>query len=96
MKFDPISKRIYTDNGELIKQMHCPYRMAWNDLIVVDELDSSRQCSVCDHGVIDTAKHNDKELLEMSQQDPNTCFKLSMDQDGLEIISERIHEEPST
>ncbi|MFN5848104.1 MAG: hypothetical protein ACK43K_06410 [Chitinophagales bacterium] len=32
MKFNPIKNELYTDSGELLKKLHCPYRMAWEDM----------------------------------------------------------------
>lgn len=37
VKFNPITKKIYTDNGDLIKKLYCPYIMQWGDLTQITQ-----------------------------------------------------------
>ncbi len=83
MKFNPLNMELYTDEGTLIKKMHCPYRMQWEDL---EETDASvRKCTRCSHSIVDTAHLTDQALLEMIQNNPDTCLKIDLLQPNLKI-----------
>ena len=46
MRFDPIKKEVYSDQGEFIKKMNCPYKLNWVSLEATNT--ASRKCSNCD------------------------------------------------
>lgn len=84
MKFDPIKKELQTDKGEFIKKLGCPYNMIWSDLEPIQE--GVRNCHQCNHSVTDSALFDDQELLEIIQENPNTCLKVDFMQPNLTII----------
>jgi hypothetical protein len=91
MKFNPLTKAIYTDSGELIKTMSCPYKVRWDNL---DPTTSpTRKCTNCDHFILDTAALTDEELLKTVRQNPNTCLKIDLNQHNLNIIADGILEQ---
>jgi hypothetical protein len=63
MKFDPITKSIYTDKDEFVKRMNCPYKISW------DKLDATtstfRNCTNCDKLILDTASKAYEDLLKI-------------------------------
>lgn len=87
MKFDPIKKNLYTDTGELIKKLYCPYIMQWDNLINKDEDNTMRQCSNCESNIVDTAFYNDEQLLSLIKKDKKTCLKVNLNQHNIQIIS---------
>jgi len=91
MRFDPITKQVYTNNGEFIKKMNCPYKINWDTLEATST--TSRKCSNCDHLIIDTEYMSDDELLHLVTQNPDTCLKLDLNQQNLQIISNGILEQ---
>ena len=91
MKFDPITKDIYTDKNEFVKTMNCPYKMSWDNLEVTNL--ALRKCAKCDHLIVDTEIVTDDDLLKMVRQNPNTCFKIDLNQHNLKLISNGILEQ---
>ena len=85
MKFDPITKEVFTDNGDFVKQLNCPYKIKWNDLEASDTI--FRKCSNCDHLIVDTEHLSDDELLNRVNLNPNTCLKIDLSQNNLTIIT---------
>lgn len=85
MQFDPITKTVYTDTGEFVKQMHCPYKMQWAQLEVAGG--AHRKCSKCDHLIADTGVLTDDELLKRVKDNPDTCLKIDLNQPNLKIIN---------
>lgn len=85
MNFDPVSSRLYTDSGTLIKQLHCPYGMSWDNMSATGE-DTVRLCDICKQGIVDTAGLRDDAVLQLVQHNPATCLKVSLDQDNLRVI----------
>ena len=83
MKFDPITKEIFTDKNEFVKKLNCPYRMTWSNL--EDTNSQFRKCSVCEKVIIDTNILTDDELVEIVKQDPNTCLKVDLNQNNLTV-----------
>jgi hypothetical protein len=91
MKFNPITKDLYTDKGEFIKTMNCPYKMNWGNLEEANL--TSRKCSVCEHLVTDTQNFEDEEILKIVKQNPNSCLKIDLNQNNIKIISNGILEQ---
>ena len=52
MKFNPITKEVYTDNDEFVKKMNCPYKINWDRLERTNS--AERKCSNCEHLIVDT------------------------------------------
>ena len=91
MKFDPITKNIYSDKDEFIKRMNCPYKMNWNSLESTNA--TMRKCANCDHLIVDTEVLTDQELMKMVRQNPDTCLKIDLNQHNLKIVSYGILEQ---
>ena len=91
MMFDPITKDIYTDKGEFIKRMNCPYRLSWDNLEATNS--TMRRCSNCDHLIVDTEVLTDDDLLKMVRRNPDTCLKIDLNQLNLKIVSNGILEQ---
>jgi len=83
MKFDPLTNTLYTDKGELIKKLACPFRMNWSELQPIKV--GVRNCNQCNHPIIETAIFKDDELLEMVRTNSNTCLKVDLNQNNLTI-----------
>lgn len=84
MKFNPITKEVYTDNGEYVKKMNCPYKMTWEKLETINS--TMRKCVNCDHLIVDTAYLTDDNLLDIIQNNPQTCLKIDLNQQNIQII----------
>jgi hypothetical protein len=91
MKFNPITKGVYSDNGQFLKQMSCPYNVSWVDLQPVNN--TARKCSKCDHLIIDTSCLDDAVLVQMLNSNPNACLKLDLNQKNIKIISNGLLEQ---
>lgn len=89
MKFNPITKEIFTENGEFIKRMNCPFKINWNDL---EEVNNSilRKCPSCKQTIVDTEYLSDDRLLNMVRQNPETCLKIDLNQQNVTLISDGI------
>lgn len=85
MKFDPLSKDIYTDNGVFVKTMDCPYKIIWDNLETTNS--TMRKCANCNHLIVDTESMSDEDLLKIVSQNPETCLKIDLNQDNLKIVS---------
>ena len=85
MKFDPLTKNIYTDNDEFVKTMNCPYKMSWDNLEATNS--TMRKCSICDHLIIDTEYISDDDLLNLVAENPDTCLKIDLHQHNIKIIT---------
>ncbi len=86
MKFNPTTKQVFTNSGELIKQLDCPFRMDW--LGMEKASDYHRSCTVCGRSVLDTEKLSDAELLARVQEDPQTCLKIGLNQENVILVSD--------
>src|ERR1700760_2617834 len=87
VQFNPNTKKLYTDSGELIKRLHCPLRMRWEQLRR-NPIHPHRGCSACERAVLDTADMTDAELLARVQEDPSICLSVSARQANVTIIAE--------
>ena len=88
MKFDPLTKDIFTDKDEFVKTMNCPYKMSWDNLEATNS--ALRKCANCDHLIVDTEVLTDDDLLKIVRQNPDTCLKIDLNQHNIKIISNGI------
>ena len=77
MKFNPNTNKLYTDKGELIKQMHCPKDISWEDMELTSN-DLRRKCGYCMKEVVDTEFLTDDEVLFITKLNPETCFRIKL------------------
>lgn len=76
MKYNPITKTLFTDDNQFLKKMHCPYKMDWNSLESLSS--NSRSCYTCQKPIYDAMQLSDNELLEEFKQNPDTCVKINI------------------
>jgi hypothetical protein len=83
LKFNPLTKEVFTDKDEFIKKLDCPFKMKWDDLKDTDS--TFRKCSNCDRLIVDTKILSDDQLLETIKQGPHTCFKIDLNQHNVTL-----------
>jgi hypothetical protein len=88
MKFNPHTNQLFTDDGHLIKRLHCPFRLDWSKLGPTDD-PSARNCHICQHAVTDTAQRTEDELLALMSANPKACLKVDLSQDNLTLTYQR-------
>jgi hypothetical protein len=85
MKFNPLNNNLYTHQGALIKKLHCPRHTQWDDMDQSSEF-RVRNCAGCQRAVYDTAFFSDPELLQIVENNPDSCLKVDLNQNNL-IVS---------
>jgi hypothetical protein len=88
MKFNPLTKDIYTDKDEFVKTLNCPYKINWDKLETTNS--TLRKCTICNHSIVDTEGITDDDLLKIVTQNPDTCLKIDLNQFNIKIISNGI------
>jgi hypothetical protein len=84
MKFNPIKRILYTDKGEVIRKLNCPYR------VTIPEPDThipqgDNICDICNCEIVDTTRFEDEALLQLSKN-MNLCFKVEASQPNVRVI----------
>jgi len=87
MKFNPTTKRLYTDGGLLLKELYCPLNKQWENLSQAIHL-KGRLCDHCDKVIIDTSLIKEEDIIELMQNDTHTCLKVDLNQENLIITYE--------
>lgn len=85
MKFNPSTKELRTDSGELVKVLHCPLRMRWEQL-TVDAGEAHRTCAHCEHKVLDTAVMTEEEVVAAVRADSAACLCVRAGQRNLTLV----------
>ena len=85
VRFDPSTKALFTDSGELVKILRCPLQMRWEQLSV-NTGSPHRVCSECAHSVLDTAEMSDAEVLAAVQMDLTTCLRVRASQANVTLL----------
>ena len=84
MKFNPITKELYTDKDDFIKSLHCPLKISWE---LLDPHNSySKKCSYCERSIIDTQLFSDEDIHEIVNLNPNTCLKIDLNQNNIKLL----------
>lgn len=86
MLLDLINKTIYTENGQLIKKLYCPQKPNWEEFETIDGKPFQRNCTHCQHVVVDTNFFKDDELKELVATNPSVCFKIDLTQKNVILI----------
>lgn len=84
MKYNPITKELYTDSGTFLKKLHCPLAKQWEELQPTDYL-KGKMCDQCNKTVFDTALLSDTELQHLINNQPHSCLKVDLSQENLTI-----------
>jgi hypothetical protein len=86
MKFNPITKTLYTDDNQLIKKMYCPYpSLKWDEFSSMDGT-MNRFCDICESSVVETKEMSDESLLSLLREKPDTCLKIDWNQENIKIV----------
>ena len=85
MKFNPSTKALFTNEGILIKKLHCPYGVKWDSL--PREQISYRHCAMCGKNIFDISHMNDKELMGIVENDPKICLKLDISNPNIRVVN---------
>lgn len=83
MKFNPLTNELFTDDGKLLKKLHCPFTQQWEFMIETTPL--HKICEHCAKTVHDTAFLNEEDVKHLINVDAHTCFKVDLNQDNLTI-----------
>ena len=85
MKFNPITRRLFSDDGELIKRLHCPYGMGWAGLESTAD-PSVSTCAICERGIKDTDGMSDTAVRQLVRENPSACLKIALNQDNIRVV----------
>ncbi len=86
LKFNPVTNQLFTDDGQLIKKLQCPYRIDWDSLEEDLGNAGNRKCSQCNHNIIDASNYPQEALVKMLGEAPNTCLKITLIDPNLQMI----------
>jgi hypothetical protein len=81
--FNIKNNTLYTNKGELIKKLSCPFKIEWEELNVVGI--EKRRCDKCSHLILDSGKFRDEELLGILNENPSTCLMVDFNQSNLTL-----------
>ena len=68
-------KRIFADDGTLLKVIDCPKNVGDSDLMQIS--DHEFHCRNCEKQVIATDFLSEQEITQLLRDAPNTCLKIS-------------------
>lgn len=88
MKFDPGTRRLYTDGGELLKELHCPKAKLWKELRRCKD-GIHRFCDACETRVLETSALSEAQIKDILQRDPDACLKVSTAQTNISLLQRR-------
>lgn len=86
MKYNPITKKLFTSDDLFIKKLHCPYGVNWSDLIHTENK-HSRQCDICEKNIIDTKSFSEEEIIKLIHQGSAVCLKIDLNQDNIRVVN---------
>ncbi len=83
MRFNPVKRILYTDKGEVIRKLDCPYRVSLPENSC--EPHSEHICDICNGEIIDTNAFDDDVLLQLGKN-LSLCFKVDATQPNLRLV----------
>jgi hypothetical protein len=91
MKFNPITNELFSNDGDFIKKLFCPFKVEWDRLNIISDK-VNRSCKICDREIFDTANLLDYEIISIIGDSPSVCLKLNFNQENLEIVYQNVLE----
>ena len=89
MKFNPITKNLFTDNNVLIKNINCPFYMSWSGLSRT-KASGVRSCNLCEKNITDTNGLTDEVVVEMVRLDSTICLKVNLNQTNIRVVNQEV------
>jgi len=86
MKYNPITKKLFTNDNILIKKLDCPLGISWDDLLSTQSI-GTRSCNICDKNISDTALLAGKDVLQLIKKDPAACLKVDLNQENIRVVN---------
>ncbi len=85
MRFNPETRILRTNTGDLIKEMHCPLQKRWEEMTPIGSDDRARHCGGCEKSVHSTEGLTDAEVLRLMRKDREACLMVRLDSPNLTI-----------
>lgn len=86
--YDEKTSRLYSPDGEFIKDVFCPKALQWNQLIANDPKDRSRGCKQCGDDVINLDALTVDEAMEQLTSGYSTCAFASANSPNVIFIKD--------
>lgn len=83
MKYNPLTNELFTDDGRLLKKLHCPFVQQWEAM--TEAIPAYKICDRCSKAVHDTALLNEDKVQQLINNNAHACFKVDLNQDNLTI-----------
>lgn len=85
MKFNPIKRTLYADNGDLITKLACPFKVDLPEGELLSTPDKIR-CDICNGEIVDTSGLNEEEIIKLTQTSSHLCLKIDPTQANVRIV----------
>jgi hypothetical protein len=89
VKFNPITKNLFTDNNVLIKKINCSFSICWSGLSLT-KASGVRSCNLCEKNITDTNGLTDEVVAEMVRLDANSCLKVNLNQANITVANQDV------
>lgn len=83
MIYNPLTKQLFTNNNEFLKQLHCPLQMQWHNLALADA--GNKLCNGCNKTIINTEVLEENEVVNLLKENPHTCITINLNQENITI-----------
>lgn len=87
MRFNPLTRNLYTDGGRLIKKLQCPHGRRWEEQLQTGQT-LVKYCDICDRNISDTSDLSDEDVLRLVSHDPDICLRVSIGQSNIRVASD--------
>ena len=80
MKFNPLSGKLWTDDGKFLKKLSCPMNASNHDLVNKQNITI---CNFCKEDIVNISDLSDDKLRTLFEKFPNQCVSISIDSSNL-------------
>jgi hypothetical protein len=94
MKFEPKTRSLYAENGELLKTLNCPLDKNWDALLVEKNTPLKRYCNSCDNHVVDITEFTEQQVIDLLKIDADSCICVRRNSSHVQWINESRAENP--
>ena len=88
MKFNPSTKVLLSNEGVLVKKLHCPYGIKWDGLQRAQT--PNRYCDLCGKTIINIQNLTDEAVIETVKNNPLACLRVDIRNPNIRVVNHNV------
>jgi len=86
MLFKFTTKELFSNKGDFIKKLHCPFHIKWQELNDFKGV-TNKACNICKKTIYNSINMSDQQIIDLVARDSEACLKISLNQNNIKTVN---------